>query len=282
LALDGTMSAYGICETVDENMANAARVHAVENGEDLSTYTMIAFGGAAPLHAGRLCEKLGIDRLLVPPGAGVGSAIGFLRAPFSFEATHSHFMKLSGFDRSTVRTILTDLEAEAAGFVRSCNVDTDILADAKVYMRYAGQGSEIPVVLPPGFADNPDGKLLTRLFEDAYRALFGRTVDGMEIVITVWAVNATTPPEQVNPIEAFNTGSALDVHTKNRLFDPTLVETVEATSALRDKFGTGTMLAGPATITERETTIIVPSSMTSIMQADGCIDLRSKPEEASA
>ena len=68
-------------------MANAARVHAVENGEDLSEYTMIAFGGAAPLHAGRLCEKLGVDRLLVPPGAGVGSAIGFLRAPFRLRRT---------------------------------------------------------------------------------------------------------------------------------------------------------------------------------------------------
>jgi N-methylhydantoinase A len=83
----GEEAAWGVAEVVDENMANAARVHAVENGEDLSDYTMIAFGGAAPLHAARLCEKLGIDRCLVPQGAGVGSAIGFLRAPFSFEAT---------------------------------------------------------------------------------------------------------------------------------------------------------------------------------------------------
>ena len=79
LEMDPETAAFGVAEMVDENMANAARVHAVENGEDLSSYTMIAFGGAAPLHAGRLCEKLGIDRLLVPPGAGVGSAIGFLR-----------------------------------------------------------------------------------------------------------------------------------------------------------------------------------------------------------
>jgi len=82
LDMDAQTAAYGLVEVVDENMANAARVHAVENGEDLADYTMIAFGGAAPLHAGRLCEKLGVDRLLVPTGAGVGSAIGFLRAPF--------------------------------------------------------------------------------------------------------------------------------------------------------------------------------------------------------
>ncbi|MCA1775306.1 MAG: hydantoinase/oxoprolinase family protein, partial [Loktanella sp.] len=93
LDMDATEAAFGLAEVVDENMANAARVHAVENGEDLSDYTMIAFGGAAPLHAGRLCEKLGVDRLLVPPGAGVGSAIGFLRAPFSFEANRSVYMR---------------------------------------------------------------------------------------------------------------------------------------------------------------------------------------------
>jgi len=81
LDMDSQTAAFGLAEVVDENMANAARVHAVENGEDLSEYTMIAFGGAAPLHAGRLCEKLGVDRMLVPPGAGVGSAIGFLHKP---------------------------------------------------------------------------------------------------------------------------------------------------------------------------------------------------------
>ena len=92
LDMDSQTAAFGLAEVVDENMANAARVHAVENGEDLSEYTMIAFGGAAPLHAGRLCERLGVDRMLVPPGAGVGSAIGFLRAPFSFEANRSVYM----------------------------------------------------------------------------------------------------------------------------------------------------------------------------------------------
>ncbi|MGI9415395.1 MAG: hydantoinase/oxoprolinase family protein, partial [Hyphomicrobiales bacterium] len=82
LGMDETQAAYGLCEVVDENMANAARVHAVENGKDMGNYAMIAFGGAAPIHAARLCDKLGIDRFLVPPGAGVGSALGFLLAPF--------------------------------------------------------------------------------------------------------------------------------------------------------------------------------------------------------
>ena len=135
LEMDATEAAFGVAEVVDENMANAARVHAVENGEDLSEYTMIAFGGAAPLHAGRLCEKLGVDRLIVPPGAGVGSAIGFLRAPFSFEANRSVYMKLSNFDPARIKSLLTDLKSEATGFVRSCDAEAEILSEFKVYMR---------------------------------------------------------------------------------------------------------------------------------------------------
>ncbi|MEJ8563153.1 hydantoinase/oxoprolinase family protein [Yoonia sp. GPGPB17] len=192
LDMDAQTAAFGLAEVVDENMANAARVHAVENGEDLADYTMIAFGGAAPLHAGRLCEKLGVDRLLVPTGAGVGSAIGFLRAPFSFEATRSVYMKLSDFAPDTVKTLLGELEAEATGFVRTCDAKAPIIAEYKVYMRYTGQGWEIPIALTAAQAANPDADTFQTLFEADYTTLFGRTVAGMDIEITVWAVNATT------------------------------------------------------------------------------------------
>ena len=140
---DVTTAAFGVSEVVDENMANAARVHAVENGEDLADYTMIAFGGAAPLHAGRLCEKLGINRLIVPPGAGVGSAIGFLRAPYSFEATRSVYMRLDRYDEAAAREIFAALRDEARGFVLNCDAGATVLADHKLYMRYVGQGWEI-------------------------------------------------------------------------------------------------------------------------------------------
>ena len=79
-------------------MANAARVHTVENGRDIAQFTMVAFGGGAPLHACRLCEKLGLKEALIPPGAGVGSAIGFLQAPVSFEATRGLYQRLDTFD----------------------------------------------------------------------------------------------------------------------------------------------------------------------------------------
>ena len=101
----------------DENMANAARVHTVENGRDIEQFTMVAFGGGAPLHSCRLCEKLNIKAMLIPPGAGVGSAIGFLRAPFSYEATRGLFQTLDAFDPDRINICLKELQAEATSFV---------------------------------------------------------------------------------------------------------------------------------------------------------------------
>ena len=117
LETDIESAAIGIIEVVDENMANAARVHAVENGRDVSQYTMIAFGGGAPLHASRLCDKLEIERLLIPPGAGVGSAIGFLQTPFSYEALKSFYVSTQNFDHKSVNKLLVDLTSEATEFV---------------------------------------------------------------------------------------------------------------------------------------------------------------------
>ncbi len=93
LALPVELAALGVSEIVDENMANAARVHAIESGKDARGRTLVAFGGAAPLHAARLAEKLGLDRVLVPSYAGVGSAVGFLRAPIAYEIVRSSLQR---------------------------------------------------------------------------------------------------------------------------------------------------------------------------------------------
>ena len=214
LDTDAMTAAYGLSEVVDENMANAARVHAVENGEDLSEYTMIAFGGAAPLHAARLCEKLGIDRFLVPPGAGVGSAIGFLRAPFSFEATRSVHMKLTGFDPDSIRQLLSELESEATRFVRSCDPNVAVQSEYKVYMRYTGQGEEIPIILDAEQAADPDVETFQRLFEQKYTLLFGRTVEGLDVEITSWSVNAFTTPQAVEPVKPVEVQNEIKAKTE--------------------------------------------------------------------
>ncbi|MDA9208263.1 hydantoinase/oxoprolinase family protein [Octadecabacter sp.] len=276
LGMEAVEAAFGVAEVVDENMANAARVHAVENGEDLSEYTMIAFGGAAPLHAGRLCEKLGVERCLVPPGAGVGSAIGFLRAPFSFEANRSVYMKVSDFDGERIKHLLAELLAEATGFVRSCDADSEILSEFKAYMRYTGQGWEIPIELTHEQAMSPDAATFEARFIEEYTKLFGRPVAGMDIEITVWSVNATTPLERAVRVREAGGVSTVKPTGHRDVFDAASTGFLKAQIVARDDMEKGDHVVGPAVVVEDETTIIVPASRDAIRQPDGCIDVTTK------
>jgi len=282
LGLDKLASAFGVSEVVDENMANAARVHAVENGEDLAGYSMIAFGGAAPLHAGRLCDKLGITTFLVPPGAGVGSAIGFLRAPFSFEATRSVYTRLTKFDGALIKTVLADLAEDATNFVRSCDAEAPISSSTKAYMRYVGQGWEIPVDLTNEQAADPRAEVLQDLFEADYKTLFGRIVDGLDIEVAGWAVNATTPVQAAEPIADWVAGDAPNIAGTRLLFDPSSGDVQSAEIIERDAFSAGQSVTGPAIVTERETTIIVPSGFSARMRSDGCVEVIKSETEISS
>ncbi|AOO82183.1 hydantoinase/oxoprolinase family protein [Bosea vaviloviae] len=270
LGMSDETAAFGIVEVVDENMANAARVHAVENGEDLAGYTMIAFGGAAPLHAGRLCEKLGIQRLLVPQGAGVGSAIGFLRAPFSFEATRSLYMRLAAFDADTVRDLLSELENEATTFVRSCDAQAPLSVETKVYMRYVGQGWEIPIDVSHAV---PTIDAYRDLFEAEYAKLFSRTVQGLDIEITVWAVNASTAKAVPVRAEALGVLVPLAAISQREVFDPALGARLMAGLFQRSQIAVGRVAEGPCVIVEDETTIIVPTGCSATCRSDGCIEI---------
>lgn len=271
LDLDASQAALGVSEVVDENMANAARMHAVESGEDLAGYTMIAFGGAAPLHAARLCQKLGIGRLLIPEGAGVGSAIGFLRAPFSFEATRSVFTRLAQFDPAAAGDLWRALEDEARGFVRNCDADAPIQSEHKVFMRYAGQGWEIPVEVSADMASAPDAAVYERAFEAEYFKLFGRKVQGMEIEITVWAVNATTPRNLPEALGAPAPAGRPQVAGARALIDPASGNTVAASELARAALAPGHQHPGPAIVTEDETSTVVPHGALLRALADGTL-----------
>src|SRR5579884_1691883 len=117
LGLAADMAALGVVEIVDENMANAARVHAIESGKGFAGRALIAFGGGGPVHAYRVAEKLGVERVIVPPGAGVGSAIGFLRAPVAYEVVRSLYQRFSAFDVVAVNALLREMREEAASLV---------------------------------------------------------------------------------------------------------------------------------------------------------------------
>jgi N-methylhydantoinase A len=276
LGMDSETAAIGICEVVDENMANAARVHAVESGKELAEFTMIAFGGAAPLHASRLCEKLDIDSLLIPPGAGVGSAIGFLRAPFGFEAVRGAFLRLSEFDASWTNRLITELSEEAERFARAGAPDAPLVREIKAYMRYQGQGWEIVVMLPNrDFIDGDDAEIRC-LFETEYKRLFGRALDGLDIEIMNWSVQVRSELLQSARVAPVEREQARISEESRRIFDAREQRFVDAQVYQRDELQSGDRIDGPAVIIERETSTVVTSRYRAIRQVDGCLLLTKK------
>ena len=279
LQMGSNEAAWGVSEVVDENMANAARVHAIENGQDLSDYTMIAFGGAAPLHASRLCEKIGINRCIIPKGAGVGSAIGFLKAPYSFEASRSIFMRLSQFDADLAGKIFVDMEKEASNFVRSCDENSQLISNFKVYMRYSGQGWEIPISFLRKEIKNPSKEVFQKRFEEDYKKLFGRAVFGMQIEIVVWAVNTFTPLPEVKAEPELVEIKKIKTKNNCNFFDTGLGKNVQAIRINRDKIKKKSWLKGPAIISEKETATIVSSNFSILVREDECLDIRLNLQE---
>src|ERR1700730_12322971 len=148
LGLTPETAAYAVHEMVCENMASAARVHAVERGESVTDHTLIAFGGAAPLHAARVAEKLGVARVIVRPNAGAVSALGFLPAPFSYELIKSRHMRLDAFDSAGASALLAEMSRDARALVEPGARGAPTYERRLAYMRYVGQGHEITVPLP--------------------------------------------------------------------------------------------------------------------------------------
>ena len=273
LGLAAEPAAFGIVEVVDENMANAARVHAVENGKNISDNIMVAFGGAAPLHAARLCEKLGIDQCLIPPGAGVGSAIGFLKAPFGYEALASRITRLSAFDPEAVNALITDLTATAEGFVRA-GTKGRVKREVTAFMRYVGQGWEIPLPLPDRAFEKGDADLLRQSFQAAYARFFGRAIDGLEdleIEIVTFSVKAqdSRPTPDRHTLTLGQATAAAPV--LRPVFDPARGETFPTAVIERGALQAGDRLPGPAVVVERETSTVVTSPFDVVMQDDGSL-----------
>lgn len=276
LGIDTTTAAYGIGEMVDENMSNAARMHAVENGRELADFTMIAFGGAAPLHAARLCEKLSIEALLIPPGAGVGSAIGFLRAPFGFESVRSAYSRLGSFDSGTINTVIRDLAEEATTFARRGTSDSQLDLECTAYMRYVGQGWELPVPIAVRDYSDADGPRFRALFDECYERFFGRVIDGLDVEIVSWSLRATSQVAQPARVARTARLRPAPVSGSRPLFDAAQGRFNPAQIVERQMMQPGDWISGPAIITERETTTIVTASREAILQADGCLLIATK------
>jgi N-methylhydantoinase A len=274
LRLSATLAGYGVAEIVDENMANAARVHSVERGKVIAEHSLIAFGGAAPLHAARLAEKLGITRVIVPPNAGVGSAIGFLRAPIAFEVVRSRYMRLAAFDAAAANAIIAEMRAEALEVVRAGAGATPLIEPRSAFMRYVGQGHEIVVPLPGRDLTAADAGLLRDAFQREYEALFSRTIPHAEVEILTWSLTVSTKPERA--AVAASAVAAVDAPLeagRRRLFDSESGNAIEVPVYWRPDLVPGARIPGPAVIAEDETTTYVTTAFDAAINAQGCIVL---------
>jgi N-methylhydantoinase A/oxoprolinase/acetone carboxylase beta subunit/N-methylhydantoinase B/oxoprolinase/acetone carboxylase alpha subunit len=282
LGMDEAHAAFGVSEMVDENMANAARVHAIEWGKDIAARAMIAFGGAAPLHAARLAEKLGIDTVVVPTGAGVGSAIGFLQAPVAYDVVRSRYMRLSGFDAELVNAVLGEMREEAYAIVRQGAGDAPLVETVAAYMRYVGQGHEIDVKLPLRALTAEDGATLKAAFERTYEGLFGRTIPDLDIEVLSWTLTVSTakPKRRRAKAPEASKGEAVPRLTK-RIFDPGKGGFVDAKVYWRDDLQPGMRIGGPALVMEAQTTTVVSASFDGVVDGSGYIVMKRRAEAAA-
>ena len=280
LGLDATVAALGVSEMVDENMSNAARTHAIEWGKGLGGRTVVAFGGSAPIHAARVAEKLELDRFIVPGDAGVGSAVGFLLAPISYEVVQSRYMRLSGFDAELVREVLAGMRAEAAGVVGSGAAGAATSERAHAYMRYVGQGHEIGVELPPEVmrADSEANSeiasgenaspvaALRAAFDRAYETVYGRTIPGLDIEVLSWTLVVSAPAADRPPAGNVSAETSTPPNPPPRpkpaafadLFASAAEGHVSAAVHHRPGLPEGAAIPGPALIAEEQTTTVVP------------------------
>ncbi|HTQ77590.1 MAG TPA: hydantoinase/oxoprolinase family protein [Burkholderiales bacterium] len=258
LGLDARWAAAGVGEIVEENMASAARVHAIERGKAIERCAMIAFGGAAPLHAARLAEKLGLRRVLVPVDASVGSALGFLAAPVAFELARSIRFDERSLDIARINGQLRKMQNDARAIVAAGALGARLEAHRSVEMRYRGQGHEIAVPLPARALRSPDARALRAEFERRYEAQFGLRIAEVAVEFLTWSVRVGTMSVAERQPGGKTVKSKPVRAATRRVFDP-VRGSVEAFAVYsRGALAPGARLAGPALVAEPQTTTLVP------------------------
>lgn len=274
LGLSAEAACQGIADMVEENMANAARRHAVESGKGLGSRTLVAFGGSAPLHAARLAAKLGISRVVVPPHAGVGSAVGFLCAPVSFDLVRSHVSALSATSPEWLGAMLEAMVKEAHAVVGQGAPGQPTSEISMANMRYAGQGHEIEIVLPPRRFAPDVGTRLRALFEERYAVLFGNVIKGQDIEFVDFSVRVWADrPDAGGWRRRSETPHEAVAVAYREVFDPQLGKTVSVPVFDRAELKPGARMPGPCVIAEAETTTVVTKGFEAMIDGIGAIVL---------
>lgn len=278
MGLNATQVAHGISEIVDENMAGAGRMHAVESGKDLNARLMIAFGGNGPLHATRVARRAQVDRIVIPRDPGVGSAVGFLFAPVSFEIVRSRYATLTALDVNGLNAFFDDMIGEAQSVVRAGVPDGPLTQRRVGFMRYHGQGHEIEIPLPDRALAKADIPALRAAFEAEYSRQFSRAVPGMTIEILNWAVEVSSKPNALRRVPETTTEQEAKPTGVRQIFCDVTGALREAVIYERSTLCSGDKLKGPALIVEPQTTTFVSADFDARVDAAGNLWLRRKGE----
>ncbi|WP_299847430.1 hydantoinase/oxoprolinase family protein [uncultured Roseovarius sp.] len=268
LELDTDAAAAGISEIVDESMAGAGRMHAVESGKDLGARTMIAFGGNGPLHATRVARRAGVSRILVPRDPGVGSAVGFLHAAVSFEIVRSRYATLETLDVEELNDFITKMILEATEVVRAGSLDIKLKCTRIAYMRYHGQGHEIEIPLPDRLLTSDDIHTLRIAFEEEYSRQFTRSVPGMVIEILNWSIRVGTQVNTPSAAPAPDQATLATFQRQQRILCEVTGKRRIADVYDRPSLMSGNYLIGPALIVEPQTTTYVSADFTAMVDGD--------------
>ncbi len=281
LALSVDRLAWGVHQLVNENMAAAARVHAAERGLEIRRYSMVATGGAGPVHACGVAEKLGLKHVIVPPLAGVGSAFGFMTAPISFDFTRSYVSRLEALNLDEINAIIDDLVREGRAIVEAAGVPADdIDVQLSIDMRYVGQGYEVKVpfakqVLTPSHIGE-----IRQAFEDEYLQFYGQLTSGVPIEAVNWRVVIAGPKPNIGRLSLQHQQAAANAAYTSRpvIFDAHS-DPYQTPVYRRDTLTTGWQANGPLIIEEAASTTVVLPGWSAHVDASGCLVLMHEENE---
>jgi len=252
-------AAFGIHDLINETMAAAAKTHIAEKGGNPNMVVMSAFGGAGPVHAYGLAKKIGAPSILVPPLAGVGSALGFFTAPVAFDLSRSHRVTLDDADFKELELLFNELEQESAGILEDAARGRDILYERTLLMRFVGQGAETDLAIETKAFDQFSKKDIRHLFDEEYKRLYGRTYHETPVEFVTFKVRASLPKRPFSIPELPNgTCDIKDCIKGERLgFSIIQKDYIPFTVYDRSKLFANAKFSGPAIIEERESTIVI-------------------------
>jgi N-methylhydantoinase A len=256
LGISVEQAAWGIHRIVNENMANAARVHIIEKGLDPRFFSMIAFGGAGPVHAFHVARLMNAPQLIIPSGAGVLSALGFLVSPIATEEISSYICRLDRMDWKKVNTMLQQMREKGFSFLEKSNIEkTEASIKVVADMRYFGQGHDISVVMPEGDLDKNSLPEIEQRFKKEYQLRYGRSIENMPIETVTWRVLVSGKSPELQPTQAI-IGEHQDLLKGTRMvyFGEKFIET-----PVYDRYTmpVGEIFQGPCIIEEYESTTVV-------------------------